>query len=105
MNAFEAARIKTEKRLERTARQEAARVDVAVIAAHPPSPPVVALALKEKGNNDLVITVRVTAPNADYTFTLSKKNIYSHVAPHRIKSDEIKKTIKDGLQKLVGAVD
>jgi len=105
MNAFESARKKTEARLERMARQEATRLDVAVLEAPPPPPPVVVLKLKEKENHNLIVTVTVTAPNTDYTFTLTKKNIYSHVAPHRIKSDEIKKIIKDGLQKLVGAVD
>ena len=96
MDAFEKARLKHAKNLERRERYEApAPVVVSVPVAEAP---------KEK-ESDAVIEVTVKLPNGSLAFRFVKRDVLSNVPNHRLTKNEFRKVLVEGLVPLLGRVD
>ena len=99
MNAFEQARLKHAKNLERRMRAQ----DKPVIEAPKPQVPVL-LAPKEK-SGDAVIEVTVKLPSGNLNLRFIKRDVLSNVPNHRLNRNEFRKAFVDGLVPLMGRVD
>ena len=100
MNAFEQARQKHAKNLERRTR---AQEKDPVIAA--PKPQIAVLLAPKERRSDAVISVTVSLPSGEFSFRFLKRDVLSNVPNHRLTRQEFKRAIVDGLVPLMGRVD
>lgn len=106
MDQFEAARLKTAQREARKARYDVTEPRVEIV-----NPDWVCKVevepqiIKEKPKKHGVFTVNVSLPNGDFSFTITKTNIFSNISPSRLTAAEIKKYMIEGLKPLLGGLD
>ena len=104
MDQFEAARLKTQKREAMKARYasitepELVKHDLVVDV----TPPEVS---KEKPKKHAVFTVNVSLPNGEFSFTITKTNVFSHISQGRLTPSEIRRYMIEGLKPLLGGLE
>lgn len=103
MDQFEAARLKTAQREERKARytQSELMPEQPIVLPIEPPPQI----LKEKPKRHGIFTVNVSLPNGDFSFAITKTNVFSNISPSRLTASEIKKHMIEGLKPLLGGLD
>jgi hypothetical protein len=99
MNAFEQAKRRHEKNLERRNRM----VQTQVLEVVEPAEPVEMS--KEKSKTDAVISVVVSLPSGDLVFSLQKRNVMGNIHPSRLNVNEFKNAMIRGLEPLLGRVE
>lgn len=101
MDAFELARQKHAKNLERRLRTAPHQPieDVGVVE------PEVMEVPKEKPVHEAIIEVKVTLPDGEFSFALSKPNIYANATKSRLTRSEIKRCVENGLSPLFGRLN
>jgi hypothetical protein len=100
MNAIEQARRRYEVNKAARERQEAKK---ALVALEIPKEVPVEVPMA-KPTTDAVISVTVVLPNAEHRFTLTKKNVLQNVPNEKLKANEFRKCVVDGLRPILGDV-
>lgn len=103
MDQFEAARLKSKQREERKARYMESVPEP--VFNEIPVPLEATQIFKEKPKKHAVFTVNVSLPTGDFSFALTKTNVFSHISPSRLTASEIKRHMADGLKPLLGGLE
>lgn len=98
MDAFEKARQKHAKNLERRMRAEAPEVPA-------PNVPEVPIEKPKKPDTSAVIEVKVILPDGEFSFALCKPGVYQNATRAQLTPANFKNRIREGLKPLLGGVN
>ena len=99
MDAFERARLKHAKNLERKERSQESAVE------SPKAPdPVPTVVLRTKPTHEAIVEVKLTHPDGEVVVVMMKPHIYANANKSRLNKSEIKRCVENGFRPLLGGL-